>query len=112
MKVTDEQPAVYAKDRVHMHPLRGRPRKRTATLFLRALNADVKAHFKAACAKMGESMQTAVERLMREYIKDSMTVKHQTPERNLKAKRAAAQQPQPGKGSSDGNAVHGNPGRV
>jgi antitoxin component of RelBE/YafQ-DinJ toxin-antitoxin module len=41
---------------------------RTATVYLRGIRADVKAYFKAYCAKRGMSMTEMVEELMRRCI--------------------------------------------
>lgn len=46
---------------------RQRPTK--GVLYMRNIPDSIKAHFKATCARRGDSMQTVVKKLMELYVK-------------------------------------------
>lgn len=45
--------------------------ERVHVLYIRRIPRDIKDHFKAACAKRGVTMQKAIERLMKAFIKET-----------------------------------------
>lgn len=48
--------------------MRKRKERKSVTIF--TLDADVKYHFKAACAKRGKTMIQVITKLMKQYTKD------------------------------------------